>query len=39
MENNFFILHCLAKKEEENYFQGKIIFPHMKEIIFLSKVT
>ena len=31
----FFILRCLAKKEEENYFQGKMIFPHTKEIIFL----
>jgi len=27
-----------GKKEEENYFQRKMIFPHMTEIIFLSKV-
>ena len=35
VENDFFILRCLAKKEEENYFQRKMIFPHMKENIFL----
>jgi len=27
MKNNFFILRCLAKKEKENYFKGKMIFP------------
>ena len=26
-ENNFSILHCLVKDGEENYFQGKSIFP------------
>jgi len=35
MENDFSILRCLAKKEEENYFQRRMIFPHMKENIFL----
>jgi len=35
VKNNFPILRCLAKKEEENYFQRKMIFPHMKENIFL----
>jgi len=35
VENDFPILRCLAKKEDENYFQRKMIFPHMKENIFL----
>jgi len=35
VENNFSILSCLAKKEEKNYFQRKMIFPHMKKNIFL----
>ena len=35
VKNDFSILRCLTKKEEENYFQRKMIFPHMKENIFL----
>ena len=35
VENDFPMLRCLAKKEEKNYFQKKMIFPHMKENIFL----
>jgi len=35
VENDFSILRYLAKKEEKNYFQRKMIFPHMKENIFL----
>ena len=27
VKNDFFILRCLAKKEKENYFKGKMIFP------------
>lgn len=33
-ENNFSILHRLAKQGGENNFQGKIILRHLKEIVF-----
>jgi len=34
LENNFLILWCLVKQGGKICFQGKIIFPRMKENIF-----
>ena len=36
-ENHFFILRCLAKKEEENYFSGENDFPPYERNYFPLK--